>query len=147
MAERPVFSAYQPSLEDWRGLVVLSPEPGNDFLVYDSLKLEMALRVSAFSLHAVGVDIPTVSDNLMVNFYMPGEPLAEDAIKQSVSSIYSAARDIELPMQFTAMQLGRYLDIQLMGEEYFGSEHCDVGQQGYDAYRSFSDALEVIDSL
>jgi hypothetical protein len=138
MTERYI-PGYDPSLDDWRGLVALAPEHGRGFEAQDEQRLALALRAAGDCLRASGVESPADSDVLLVTFYVPYAPRLS-AVHDSLATICLATRQAKLQVGLAGMQLASQFDIQLYGsgeaEAYLASEDCAV-PEAFQLYHDF----------
>ncbi len=137
---------YNPSMTDWRVLVALKPDYGQDLTAGHGPILQASLETSALSLMGTSVETHVESDALLVSFYL-GDMNSDSAVQTSVSDVYRALHTAGMgDMRFLAMQLGRQLEVAVFGEEYFAGDQCSVGDPAYELYREHVAAYEALSS-
>jgi hypothetical protein len=141
MSEIPS-AEHVPSVDDWRGLIVLAPDCEQEFTFTDSQRLATALSMSATCLKDVVVEMPPVSDNLLISFYMPAGP-RQPAIHDSLASVCLASRSSGLRADFAAMQLAPHFDVEVFGPDHLASTECYV-EEAHELYRNFDVAYDYL---
>ncbi len=137
---------YNPSITDWRALIVLQPDYGQALTSEHGSALRASLKRLAFNVMGATVARHDESDALLISFYL-GDMDPNAAVQEGIASVYKALHAAGMgDMQFLAMQLSRQLEVEVFGEEYFASDRCFVGEPAYELYREYVSAYEALSS-